>query len=452
MLSKATSTLALALAALGVLSAPAEAGVPRTLSISDAKRAEPLGNTRVPMNFKVTLSAENPTRSVSVDYATSPGTAGPLDYQPGFGTVTIPAGRTRAVISIPVRGDLFAEPAETFRVELERARRASIDDGEAEGLIPANDNGPDADGDDIPDADDCAPSDPNPEGQVECFVPTTIYDLNDGDLALGTRAYIENVLITARADDGRIAYGAIVPGDAGYVGQDFSAIELRSSGEFLGPETRYLLLGTVRAGYFQVTFADQSNCCEPVPAPISVTPAQLAAGPNGLNGLLVEIANVEIASSTGTEWLLEEDVRVDNELFAGLPDFGPGTTFESIRGHASTLGGATPSLSPRFLEDLDPTAALLIAFNQFDSCLDTGEQDVTIGEVVIDEPQGTDTVVNIDPVKPGLLSTPATVTITAGNTTAPVIADALDEEDFTEVIASIGPVEQSIFVDVAEGC
>ena len=60
-------------------------------------------------------------------------------------------------------------------VELERARRASIDDGKAEGLIPANDDRPDADGEDIPDANDCAPSKPNPEGKVITRT-TTIYD------------------------------------------------------------------------------------------------------------------------------------------------------------------------------------------------------------------------------------------------------------------------------------
>ena len=447
-----TLRLGLALAAFVLFAVPAQAGAARTLSIADATGTEPAGGGSDPMKFTVTLSAPH-KKAVKADYATSPGSADSLDYQPSFGTVKVPAGKTKAKISIPVRGDLFDEPDETFNVELSRAKSAQIDDGEAEGLIPANDDGPDGDGDDIPDADDCAPSDPNPEDQIECFVPATIYELNAGEFPEGTRAYLEDVLITARADNSsRTAYAAIVPGDPGYAGQDFSAIELRSS-DFLDISVHALLLGTVRADHFQVSSAPEQDCCGTVPGPVGITPALLAAGPDSFNGLLVEVTGVSIASSDANSWLLEEGVGVDDDLFSDLPEFGPGTAFESIRGHASTLGGGTPSLSPRGLADIDPTVAMLVSINSFDDCLLPDQQDVTIGEVQIDEPQATDTVVALAAEDSSVLTVPSTVTVLAGNTTAPVVADAGPSLDaFTQVTATLDPFEESMGVTVSEFC
>ena len=454
---KATLSFGLALIAAMLFCVPAEAGAVRTISVDDASGVEPAGGGSEPMKFTVTLSKKNQKRTVKAEYETSPGSADPHDYQPDFGTVKFPAGKTKARISIPVRGDLFAEPDETFSLELSEPKRAAIDDGEAEGLIPANDNGPDGDGDDIPDTDDCAPTDANPEGQLECFVPTTIYDVNQGALAPGTRAYIENVLITAHSNNSasQVGYGAIIPGDTGYAGQDFSAIELRSATSDLQSEYRLLLLGTVRSRFFQVTEVGETQlCCEPVPAPISLTPAQLASATDALNGLLVEITGVSVASATEDEWLLtESSVRVDDDLFPGLPVPAPGTAFESIRGHADTLGAGTSSLSPRGIDDIDPVGPKLVSFQDSDTCLLPGEQDVTIGEVAIDEPQGSDTVVNLTTGDTDNLLVPNTVTITAGNTTASVVADAgPGQESNIEVVAALGPFEHSIEVTVDEFC
>ncbi len=454
MTRKAALRLTLALAGAVLFSMPAQAGAARTISIDDAQQAEPPGGGSEPMAFKVKLSKAHPDNAVKAEYDTSPGTAGALDFAADSGTIKIPAGKTKTTIEIPVRGDLFAEPDEVFSLELLRPKRAKIGDGEAEGLIPANDNGPDADGDDIPDADDCAPNDPNPEGALECFVPTTIYDLNAGELPTGTRAYLENVLITARAGNNRVAYGATIPGDPGYSGQDFSGIELRTADIFLETGSRQFLSGSVRDGFFQVTdTGDSAPCCEAVPDPIAVTPASLASGPDALNGLLVEITNVSVASSSAEEWLLTESIRVDDDLFSELPQFGPGTVFESVRGHATTAGGGTPAISPRGLNDIDPTVAMLLDFVTNDSCLGPNQQDVVIGDVFIDEPQASDTVISLEAVDDGVLNLPTTVTVPAGETQAQVIADAATgENSFTEVEATFGPITHSIFVEIWEGC
>jgi hypothetical protein len=55
-----------------------------------------------------------PVDTVTVAYATTPGTATPLvDYTPVTGTVTFAAGQTLKTVSVPVVGDTIPEPNET---------------------------------------------------------------------------------------------------------------------------------------------------------------------------------------------------------------------------------------------------------------------------------------------------------------------------------------------------
>ena len=440
-----------ALAALAFLAIPAQASAARTIAIDDATGVEPAGNASQPLTFQVRLSQKHPSKPVQVRYGTSPGSADALDYQPSFGTARIPAGKRKAQISVPIRGDLFDEPDETFSVELSEARRASIDDGEAGGLIPANDGGPDGDGDDIPDVDDCAPGDPNPAGQLQCFAPATIYEINQGTHPVGTRVYVDHVLITARADAGPTSFGATIPGDPGYSGQDFSALELRTASEFLEEGARTRVLGTVRADRLDVSAQEPELGSEPLPGPVTLTPSELAAGPDAKNGLLVRIENVSIESATASEWTLAEEVRVRSGFFFGFPQYGPPTAFESLTGHATTRGSGIPALYPRDLSDIDPTVAMLLEFTATNTCLLAGEQDVVIGEVVIDEAQANDTVVTLEADDPEVLTVPATVTVPAGQTTADVIADAAADppEEFTEITATLDPFDFTTFVNVS---
>ena len=90
----------------------------------------------------------------------------------------------------------------------------------------------------------------------------------------------------------------------------------------------------------------------------------------------------------GHWWLLGEDVRVDDGHLAGcrtrprddIPEH-PRPRVDAQRRH--TVAVAKVPRGPR------PTAALLIAFNQYDPCLD-GRARRDDGGAVIDEPQGTD--------------------------------------------------------------
>lgn len=86
-------------------------------------------------NFEVWLSAAV-SRPVTVNYATANGTAtAGSDYQAVSGTLTIPAGQTSGIITVPVNGDNVSEPDETFLVNLSNPTNGTIADGQGVGTI-----------------------------------------------------------------------------------------------------------------------------------------------------------------------------------------------------------------------------------------------------------------------------------------------------------------------------
>ena len=81
-------------------------------------------------NFTVSLSAAS-QKVVKADYRTSPGTAGPRDYQPVSGTLVFQPGETSKTITIPVIGDNTNEASEQLKLYLNNPLNASISDGVA---------------------------------------------------------------------------------------------------------------------------------------------------------------------------------------------------------------------------------------------------------------------------------------------------------------------------------
>jgi hypothetical protein len=108
--------------------------VPPTVSINDAVVTE--GNTgTVNATFTVALSYASNV-DVTVQYATADLTAAAgSDYKAASGTVIVPAGQTRATVTVAVRGDRLGEPDETFAVNLSAAANATIGDGQGIGTI-----------------------------------------------------------------------------------------------------------------------------------------------------------------------------------------------------------------------------------------------------------------------------------------------------------------------------
>ncbi len=95
--------------------------------------------------FTVTLSAAYDA-PVTVDYATAdltadeeysygPGATAGVDYTTASGTVTFAAGEISKTITVLVKGDRIAEPAESFTVNLSNSSSAHINPGQAFGDI-----------------------------------------------------------------------------------------------------------------------------------------------------------------------------------------------------------------------------------------------------------------------------------------------------------------------------
>ena len=112
-------------------SAPA---TPPALSVADATTAEPDAGQSATLDFVVTMNGA--ISAVSVDYATSDGTAtAGADYTAASGTLTFAAGETSKTVSVPVLNDAHDEGSETLTLTLSNATGAVIGDGEATGTI-----------------------------------------------------------------------------------------------------------------------------------------------------------------------------------------------------------------------------------------------------------------------------------------------------------------------------
>ncbi len=103
-----------------------------SLSVADASAQEGSGVT---VDFVVTLSGAS-TSAVTVDYATSDGTAlSGQDYTAATGTLTFAAGETSKTVSVAVIDDAVDEGDETFTLTLSGASGATISTAAATGTI-----------------------------------------------------------------------------------------------------------------------------------------------------------------------------------------------------------------------------------------------------------------------------------------------------------------------------
>jgi len=89
--------------------------------------------------FRVWLSAVS-GRTVTVNYATAPGTAGATDFTAKSGTITFAPGETEKQVTVPILNDFTAESTETFTLALSTAVGASITNATATGTIYDDDS------------------------------------------------------------------------------------------------------------------------------------------------------------------------------------------------------------------------------------------------------------------------------------------------------------------------
>lgn len=105
-----------------------------TLSINDGASVTEGNSGTSNAVFTVSLSAAA-SLTVTVDYATSGGTATSSNYIPNSGTLIFAPGETTKTITVSVIGDLLNEPDEIFNVNLSSPTNAVISDGQGIGTI-----------------------------------------------------------------------------------------------------------------------------------------------------------------------------------------------------------------------------------------------------------------------------------------------------------------------------
>ena len=109
---------------------------PPGLAVADAEVQEGANAT---LAFAVTLSRA-PSSTVTVDYATSDGTAtAGSDYTATSGTLIFAPGETEKTVSVPVLDDGHDEGSETLTLTLSNASGAYLEDGTAMGTINNSD-------------------------------------------------------------------------------------------------------------------------------------------------------------------------------------------------------------------------------------------------------------------------------------------------------------------------
>jgi archaellum component FlaF (FlaF/FlaG flagellin family) len=113
------------------------------ISIGDALSVTERNSGTSPQAFIVTLSAASPN-TVSVDWSTANGTAGPADYVAASGTLIFAPGETSKTIVVQVEGDTTVEPNETYKVNLSNPKFATLSDSQGIAYIINDDTAPGA--------------------------------------------------------------------------------------------------------------------------------------------------------------------------------------------------------------------------------------------------------------------------------------------------------------------
>lgn len=110
-----------------------------SLSIADVSLTEGASGTKA-MTFTASLSAAS-ARTVTVDYATSSGTAtANVDFDTASGTLTFSPGQTQQTFDVTISSENRVELDESFTVTLSSATNATIADASATGTILNDDS------------------------------------------------------------------------------------------------------------------------------------------------------------------------------------------------------------------------------------------------------------------------------------------------------------------------
>src|ERR1700744_3959655 len=104
-----------------------------TVKVSDVTQDR--GTQTSAFRFYIDLSAAG-TQAVSVNYATSDGTAkAGVDYTAATGSITIAAGQTEVYVDVPVTGDTLRQADQTFYLSLSNPTNSVLGTAKATGTI-----------------------------------------------------------------------------------------------------------------------------------------------------------------------------------------------------------------------------------------------------------------------------------------------------------------------------
>ena len=254
------------------------------------------------------------------------------------------------------------------------------DDIDGDGYLNATDNCPAIPNDDQADGDDdgvgnvCdkCPDDPNPNG-APC--PASIYDVKKGVTALGDAVSIQGLIVTAVASNG---YNVQLPAnDAKYDGAAYSAIFVfNGSDPKPANGDKVDVTGVVEDYFGELELTSSSwtivTSAVGVPAPLVVTPAEIAVGganEDAYGGLLVTVQNVSVtdvapAGETGEtvtgEFLVTGNLSVDDAIYLVEPFPVVGQTYTAITG-VLRYSWNRNKLLPRSAADFTEGAPILLA-------------------------------------------------------------------------------------------
>lgn len=331
----------------------------------------------------------------------------------------------------------------------------SLDDRDGDGVDNAQDNCPvdpnpmqeDADRDMTGDACDACPMAANPNNGP---CPATIYGIKQAQVT--GRVVIENVIVTAVGPTGYFVQ--VARGDAGFdatLQERFSGIFVFTAAGGMKPARgdRVDVTGTVN-NYFGQLQLDRTSFTvissgNPLPAPVLVTPAQVATGGTRaaeLEAVLIEIRSVIVTalepapgageSAPTNELVVDDSLRVNDFMHLIMPTPVVGQRLSFVRG-VLRFANENSKLEPRDADDVGAPVVLTgiepgFAFVE----ANTTSNDL---EVVLSRTTTAAVDVAITISGPGITA-PATITIPAGSSRAPLPLTAGATETSTLTITA----------------
>ena len=296
----------------------------------------------------------------------------------------------------------------------------------------------DGDTDDKGDACDFCPAVANPDSVCPAvIVDSTIYDIKDGTIPVGTRARVTNAIVTGKGSNG--FFMQVKAGDAGDMGADYSGIFVftNTGSPFLAAVAvgnRVTVEGrvTVFNGQTEIDMPTAVTIVnagvEAAPAPVIATAAEVATGGSRatpLEGVLVQVGMSTVTSINASqgEFTIQDAsgmLVVDDFLYVPSPAITVGRAFASVTGVLAHRGAS--KLEPRGASDLVAGAPAVLAFAPALSYVDAGQNGVptipTALTVTLNGPAPSDTMVPITSSDEGVL------TVVGGGVTVPMGASA----------------------------